>query len=378
MDIDYKTLSQWLTKRMKHVPSKRKRVNTIMDIAGINHLENNWSDIYAYYFDSNANHGLGRLFIDTLNDLIAEKSHKFPLSLNNFTVKREYIAKDDKRIDLLIFNEDEAIIIENKVYANLYNPLKTYWESLDLPEENKRGVILSLHTMSISNKDFVNITHEEFAKRIELSMHKHFLYAETKSLLLLQDFIINIYNMTHAMNKEELEFYFSENNREIINRLSEIRSNVINYIKESIDNEKLINPLLQENGLKLRVTLKDNNRYTYYAFEQYPKQIMLTLVYNSLWNYTTQSRICMYLELQGDIMKYVRSNESLIKEKLGIEDNLPSTQNNWWHLEKEEIPFNIKDLSCKDSIISKIINAISNSPLYQHGLQIIECYNKTK
>ena len=123
MDLDYKTLSQWLTKRMKHVPSKRKRVNTIMDIAGINHLENNWSDIYAYYFDSNANHGLGRLFIDTLNDLIAEKSHKFPLSLNNFTVKREYIAKDDKRIDLLIFNEDEAIIIENKVYANLYNPL---------------------------------------------------------------------------------------------------------------------------------------------------------------------------------------------------------------------------------------------------------------
>lgn len=376
--MDYKTLSQWLAKNMKHVPSKRKRVNTIMDIAGINHLENNWSDIYAYYFDSNAKHGLGRLFIDTLNALIAEKTHKLPLSLNNFTVKREYKAKDDKRIDLLISNEDEAVIIENKVYANLYNPLKTYWESFDLPEENKRGVILSLHTMSISNKAFVNITHEEFAKRIELSLHKHFLYADTKSLLLLQDFIINIYNMTHAMNKEELEFYFSEKNRENINRLSEIRSNVINYIKESIDNEKLISPLLQENGLKLKVTSKDNNRYTYYVFEQHPKQIMLTLVYDSLWNYTTQSRICMYLELQGDIMKYVKSNESLIKENLNIESNLPSTQSNWWHFEKEEIPFNIKDLNCKDSIISKIINAINNSPLYQHGLQIIECYNKTK
>lgn len=53
--------------------------------------------------------------------------------------------------------------------------------------------------------------------------------ANPKAILLLQDFIQNIYNITHSMDEEELFFYFKPENREKINRLAEIRKNSRHY-----------------------------------------------------------------------------------------------------------------------------------------------------
>ena len=39
-------LSDWL-KHLNNLPQKRTRQETLLDIVGIEHLENHWSDIYA-------------------------------------------------------------------------------------------------------------------------------------------------------------------------------------------------------------------------------------------------------------------------------------------------------------------------------------------
>ena len=100
MQETLKELRLWLS-RCNNIPQKRTRQRTFMDIVGINHRENSWSDIYAYFFNPKEKHKLGRLFIDTLNNLISGT-----LELKEFTVIREKVIDDKKRIDLLIRNED--------------------------------------------------------------------------------------------------------------------------------------------------------------------------------------------------------------------------------------------------------------------------------
>ena len=386
MDNNLQELNSWLS-GCKDIPPKRLRQRTLLDIVGINHRENSWSDIYAYFFNPKEKHKLGRLFIDSFNTLIEQKPGLKSLKLESFTITREKTNDDKKRMDLLIKNEEEAIIIENKVYAKLdNNDLSSYWECVKVP--NKKGVVLSLCKIKLPNevKDkFINITHNKFADEIIKNIPRYFQSADSKSLLLLQEFIQNIYNETYAMNEEELKFYYqNETNRININRLSEIRSNVINHIRKSIEGESKddrnnINHQLREKGVELKIENKDNNRFTYYCYNTCPEQIMLTLKYDSLWNYETNGcRIDMHLEVQGDMMKFVESHKELLKEK-GIESDQQSTpQNGWWHFQKDEIRFKTDELLNQDSIREKIIESIKSSPLYSNGLKIIECYKTHK
>ena len=175
------------------------------------------------------------------------------------------------------------------------------------------------------------------------------------------------------MDANELSFYYSESdNRKIINRLSEIRSNVIRHIRESIEDEKAVNARLENRGIVLQVKAKENNRYTYYAYKELG-QVMLTLEYHSLWDFSEQCRIKMYLELQGDVMRYVEQNINVLKE-IGIDCGDSVCQKGYWHFQKEEILFTKEDLLTHDSIIEKIVLAIENSLLYKNGLEIIRCY----
>lgn len=382
MDNSLQELNSWLS-GCKDIPPKRLRQRTLLDIVGINHRENSWSDIYAYFFNPKEKHKLGRLFIDSFNTLIEQKYGLKPLKLESFTISREKANDNKKRIDLLIKNEEEALIIENKVYAGVYNDLSSYWESVKVPEINKRGVLLSLVPIKNTNK-FVNITHKEFANEIIKNIPTYFQSADSKSLLLLQEFVQNIYNETYAMNEEELKFYYQdESNRIKINRLSEIRSNVINHIRNSIEGKdkqdrENINTLLKNRCLYLSVEAKDNNRFTYYYYNEYSRQIMLTLKYVSLWNYEANGcRIDMYLEVKGDMLKFVESHKELLKEK-GIVPDEQSTPQNWgWHFQKDTIRFETDELLNQDSIREKIIKSIMDSQLYSNGLKIIECYQNT-
>lgn len=186
MDKELELLSDWL-KHQNDLPKKRTHKETLLDIAGIDHLENHWSDIYAYFFNPKASHGLSRLFIDSLQDILCSKTEQSPLMMKSFSVLRECGVQDEKgntkRIDLLLQNEDEAIIIENKVYAALYNRLDLYWNKPNVPEENKRGIVLSPWATPVKFHNFVNITHEEFAHTIENNLSAYFATANPKSLI---------------------------------------------------------------------------------------------------------------------------------------------------------------------------------------------------
>lgn len=375
-------LQTWLS-RQNNIPKKRYRVNTLMDIVGVTHLENNWSDVYAYFFKQHESHGLGRLFIDTLKDLVAQATGKPTLEMSDYNVVREEGVLDEKgnnkRIDLLIQNEEEAFIIENKVYAKLYNRLDLYWKKPSVPDENKRGVVLSLWPTKPTHGEFINITHESFAKAIEQALPKYFVGAQPKALMLLQDFILNIYNVTHSMNEEELKFYFANGNREKINRLAEIRKNVVTYIWQTIEDGNHLKSLFHNNGWKLSVKTKNNVNFVYYTFDAMPNNVMLTLVYDTLWNYDHNGcRIRMFLEIKSkEMIQFVENHAAELKE-MGVEPDGHKKETSWWHYRGYEIPFSVEDFANKDAIASKIIEGIKASGFFEYGLKIIELCKNNK
>ena len=250
-NLTLKELSDWL-KHLNKMPKKTIRKLTYMDIAGINHLENHWSFIYLYFFNPKGSHGLSRLFVDTLQKIILEETGKEPLKMDSFNVSREEGVRDEKgnnkRIDILLQSDEEAIIIENKVNANLYNRLDLYWKRPSMPDDNKRGVVFSLKKIETNHPNFICITHERFAKAIECALPDYFRKVEPKALIFLQDFIQNIYNVTHSMNEEEIKFYFDEENRKKINRLAEIRNNGKQRPTETIFSREWLETISKEKG----------------------------------------------------------------------------------------------------------------------------------
>ena len=371
MDKELELLSDWL-KHQNDLPKKRTHKETLLDIAGIDHLENHWSDIYAYFFNPKASHGLSRLFIDSLQDVLCSKTEQSPLMMKSFSVLRECGVQDEKgntkRIDLLLQNEDEAIIIENKVYAALYNRLDLYWNKPNVPEENKRGIVLSPWATPVKFHNFVNITHEEFAHTIENNLSAYFATANPKSLILLQDFIQNIYNVTHAMNEEEVYFYFE--NREKINH-------VVSHIWKTIEedgNTKLLKPLFKENGMNLSIKTKNNVDYCYYTFDALPDKVMLTLVYDTLWNYDKDGcRIRMFLELQSkEMIKFVKD----MKDTLELEPDGHKEDTTWWHYKGTKITFTPKELANSNDIATRIVNTIKESHFYEDGQKIIALWKE--
>ncbi len=380
-DLSVEELAEWL-RNLSNIPKKSIRKETLFDILGIKHLEKHWSYVYLYFFNPKASHGMYRLFVDTLQEIICKKTKKQALSLASFSVLREEAVKDEKGnlkyIDLLLQNDNEAIIIENKVYASLYNRLDLYWRKPGVPEENKRGVVLSLWRTKPTHHGFINITHEEFAKAIERNLPPYFMSAQPKSLILLQDFIQNIYNITHSMNKEELKFYFQHGNREIINRLAEIRTNVIKHIKQTIENKELLEPKFKKQGWSLSVKTKEKEKYVYYTFKDASEKMMLTLMYDSLWNYDKNGcRIQMFLELQNDMINFVKDHAEELRALEVVSDgnNIPTL---WWHYKKYDIPFTPDELSEENCIAQKIIEAIKNSNFYEVGKTIIDLWKNSK
>ena len=113
------------------------------------------------------------------------------------------------------------------------------------------------------------------------------------------------------MNEEEFLFYFKDDNRQKINRLAELRKNVIKHIWQPIEDKELLGPLFKEQNYKLSVKtkIKATDNYVYYTFNSMSDKVMLTLCYDTLWDYDQHGcRIRLFLELQGEMIGFAQSH----------------------------------------------------------------------
>lgn len=198
---DIETSLNDLHNLLETFPSHPRMPKSLMEIAGFPRWEASNSNILAFYFDQTEEHGFGRLFLDALLDVLQEKivySEHIPETWSEYRVERE-----TSNIDLLLYGPqanfstdapaDWAVIIENKLFHQLNNPLEKYWNAVCA--QQKTGVVLSLFNLPIPTtwqNRYVNILHRELIEAVKKRLHTVFMEANTHYLALLKDYFYHI------------------------------------------------------------------------------------------------------------------------------------------------------------------------------------------
>ncbi|WP_298417129.1 PD-(D/E)XK nuclease family protein [uncultured Kordia sp.] len=124
------------------IPTVKVPPDGFLEIIGLSHYETINSRIYSYFLDQEKNENISSLFIYSLAEIILEKTGK-SIIIDTFEVFTE-VSTTKGRIDIVIedCNNKSVIIIENKIYHHLNNPLLDYWKHYKY--KNKLGIILTL------------------------------------------------------------------------------------------------------------------------------------------------------------------------------------------------------------------------------------------
>lgn len=233
-----------LLSKFDTIPKLEQREPTFMEIAGYPHYENVCSNILAFFFDSNENHNLKELFVESILECL--KCDYNEIDYRVISVRREELTTKGNRIDLVIECEDIIIVIENKIWAKLHNELSDYKLFIHKKYKNKtkRFVVLSLNkTMSKAEekeRGFVNITHESFIEVIQQKIGSRLIHANNKYIPFLLDFLETTLNHTkpEIMNEEMQKFFIEEKeNIENLFKEKEKIDKVINRIAKSVRNQ---------------------------------------------------------------------------------------------------------------------------------------------
>ncbi len=192
--------------------------DSFLDITWQGHKENIISRIYGYFLNPKKNAAIAELFMNTLLELIKEHCDK-SLKFETYTCQLEESTDKGNRIDLLIRSpeNEEAIIIENKIYHVLNNDLSDYWNYIKYPENQKVGIVLSLNKTYIPDAlegNFINITHIEWINRIKQRGLPSGI--TTNEFIYLNDFINNIERLSKSQTMNEQTKFFFNNPEKVL------------------------------------------------------------------------------------------------------------------------------------------------------------------
>ena len=214
---------------------------TIFDISEYRHYEEVISNWYAFFFDPSAEHSLRDLFLQSLVEIINEDKDHREFSMEDCRIEREFPTEKRGFIDLVLYEQSEenenfetAIIIENKIYAGINNDLHDYYNSLTVESGQKVGVVMSLKKIKVlPHQKFLNITHEELLGAIQRNLGKYVVSANPKYIPYLQDFILNLEQMTRPEKMQDsIKYYFD--NATKIDELLNLRDQAEVYLRDNL------------------------------------------------------------------------------------------------------------------------------------------------
>lgn len=383
-DTEIKECQEWLDKlKLDDIPKGYKWQRSLMDITGIKHHENMWSDIYKFFFNEKEGHNMKDLFIRSLEQILKIE----PNFLGDFKVEREYGAENQKRIDILLKDEENhrAIIIENKVYHTLNNDLDNYYKSICMKGYNDNDVkvvVLGLTKYKLK-EGYISITHIDLLDKVLGNIHKYLPAANSNYVYLLQEFYKNIKNHTNMIDKKEVEFFFNKENQQKMVKIHDIYRHIKDYlimVMECKDGSPLKDHIKRLGLCPKSEKTGKGEEYVKYVFDD-NSQIMLTVFYkNSILRPDDGEtpHIQIILEIQKDIKRIVENNmEKFIALRDSFSDDIITNEkkrNEWWHFASMEI--HVKDFSKFPEILFDAIN--KECPLYKLGHEILNEIERNK
>ena len=383
-DTEIKECQEWLDKlKLDDIPKGYKWQRSLMDITGIKHHENMWSDIYKFFFDIKESHNLGDLFIRSLESLIELKTN----FLDKFLIDREFDV-GGKRIDLLLCDNrnNKAIIIENKVNHSLDNNLNLYYrEVVSNGYSDVIVIVVGLRKYDLNKYDKADkipndkkysITHQDFIDKVNSKLPEYYMQSNPQHLYLLQEFAKNIKNHTNMIDKNETDFFFV--NREKVTKIHDVYRNIKEYITSIMTLKKessLKNYIIKRQELELKKEKTgENEEYVKYIFKS-NNDVMLTCFYKRILRPGRNQvpHILVVLEIQNTIKSNVENKAAQFRSILNNEFPMlkeSETQGDIWrHYASMKIDIDSQSLTELPDVVK---DKFEESKIIELGKRIIE------
>lgn len=216
-----------------------EKEKTIFEVTKYPYRETVSSNILAFYFDIKEEHGLRDLFlralIKTVNNQIDSDKIKIDdnTEIDNIEVETEYTTAENKRIDLVLYNQNFAIGIENKIGASLYNNLEEYSKTIDKKNENNYKIVLSVRKEK-TREGFINVIYKDFFVQVNEILNKKF-DVNNKWHIFLKEFMQTIEKIEGdtIMNNNLIDWY--TNNENDIQKLLNAIESIKDYLDKKVD-----------------------------------------------------------------------------------------------------------------------------------------------
>lgn len=372
-DTEIKECQEWLDKlKLDDIPKHKGWQRSLMDITGIKHHENLWSDIYSFFFDVKEEHNMKDLFIRSL-----EKTAKLEQGfLDEFKIDREYVVKDKKRIDILLTDKKKsnAIVIENKVYHTLNNDLKLYKESVEAKDyDNVEVIVLGMSKYKLDR--YQSITHLELLDEIMKNIHEYLPDAKPYHIYLLQEFYKNVKNHTNMIGKNETDFFFG--NREKITKVHDVYRVIKEYITDimTLKKDSVLKNYIDSQKLELKKEKTgENEEYVKYIFKS-NKDVMLTCFYKRILRPGNDSspHMLVVFEIQNKVKSSVENKHDYFRAILNNEFPMLKESekhgNIWRHYASLKIDIDSQSLTKLPLVIQE---KLAESKIIELGKKIIE------
>lgn len=357
-----------LLKEFNNLPKKTPRDESFISICGFPSREKVSSNILAFFLDTHREHNLKNLFVKSLLESVGLNANDYP---EDFESETEVYTNNGKYIDLLLYSERINIVIENKIYAELYNDLKDYYEKAS--EEGKEkpiGIVLSLSPIDESKKKegsekFHFVTYQNFFNKVKENIWNYLEKANQKYIPFLLDYFYNIENLERGenMDKEFLEFLRKNDNEklslEFISKIEEFRSNLRGIVKN-------VNQLIGDK-------IEDKNVKIWAARDRNSQEIFDIAVVDYYPNNDVDVALDSRLTLKGwDFTLFIRPNKSnpekldnYIKQvkQLGLDGKI--LDNGRFKFDKTfNFDANIEEVS---NFIAEIINCLGKKHVENSG-----------
>ena len=219
---------------------------TFMDICQMqgDRFEERCSQVLKFYLNPNAEHKMKGLFLNSLLELLGESDTYY--DPRNIKVLTEEMTYDRKFIDVTVVSDDFVIAIENKIGAELYNPLGSYINYIKSQYKNaslKHFVVLSVRKIIDSGEikkmkkyGYIYINYQDFFACIKKNFGFYVADCDQSYLTFLLDFIRTIENRYYNNNMEMKRFFYEnqESIEKLIEEYNRFRSDILQLHKENI------------------------------------------------------------------------------------------------------------------------------------------------
>ena len=302
-------------------------------ICGVNHYENTHSAILAEFLNPNGTHGLKsqllECFIETLGEYFTVQFFNYKKA----RVKTEH-STEEGRIDILIEdNQNKAIIIENKIYANDQpEQLKRYDRYAKVYKNGYQIIYLTLFGYDASKQSGEGVSYLSISyKEIIISWLEKCVGIASR-FPIVRETIIQYINHLKQLTNQDMDEKNKEEITEILSKIENLRAaqTISQNYSATFDYlvKKYFNPKMEEFA---------KQRGLEYHYEKSEELYVKFHFTNPIWQgkcwigFTFESRSCMYGIVNNFANGYRVSDENRknIHEQLN-RLNVSGKQSDWW------------------------------------------------